>query len=246
MDEIRTNLRKGQKTKLVVMMLICLIAAAYGGWQYWFRLPERVDQFETYKAAAATHQELVEKSQAGALTDEEIQQYNKAALVLEEYKDDKPQRPSKYDGMINLWIWFIGGLSGVPFILWPIWKYRNGAWILKSDGSLLTAKGELIPADQIKDIDMTTWRGLINPQASNKATWRAKLLLNDGRSIVLDDYPWDGMGLIIARLGHKFHPDAWDAEGEPVKEGIRKAAEQFTGETAQETATTDEEKTPPQ
>lgn len=230
MEEIRTSLRKGQKVKLVVMTVLCLVAAIYGGWQYWIRLPQRQADFETYRTAAVSFEELVEKSRESSLAPEEIDSYNQAAAVLDEFKDDKPQRPSKYDGIINLWLWFIGGLIGVPFLLWPFWKYRNGGWVLETDGTLRTPKGRKIPSADIKGIDMSTWRGLINPQASNKATWRAKLELTDGRIITLDDYPWDGMGRIIARLAHRFHPDAWDAEGEPVANGIEEAAKTLNGD----------------
>jgi hypothetical protein len=230
MDEIRTSLRRGQKTKLLVMVILCVAAAAYGAWQYWIRLPQREMEFERYQTAAASFETLVAKSEEGPLTPEEIATYNQAAGVLDKFKDDKPQRPSKYDGIINLWLWFIGGLSGVPFLLWPFWKYRNGGWVLHVDGTLRTPKGEQIPSADMKNIDMSTWRGVIDPQASNKATWRAKLELTDGRNITLDDYPWDGIGKIIARLAHQFHPDAWDSEGEPVKEGIEKAARKLKGD----------------
>ena len=126
-----------------------------------------------------------------------------------------------------MWLWFIGGLSGIPFLLWPFWKYRNGGWKLLADGTLVTARGEHIAETNIKDVDMSTWRGLINPQASNKATWRAKLRLTDGRSITLDDYPWEGMAQIITHFAHHFHPETWNVDGEPIPSGIERAAKEI-------------------
>ena len=231
MDEIRTSIRKGQKIKLIVMTLLCLVAVGYGAWQVWYRLPQREAEFEENRVASKEWNALYEKSSRGEeLTDAEAEEFYAADNILKKYKDDPPQKPSKYDSIINLWLWFIGGLSGIPFLLWPFWKYRNGGWKLLSDGTLVTARGERIAQQEIKDIDMTSWRGLINPQASNKATWRAKLILADGRSLTLDDYPWDGMGKIIGYFGHHFHPDTWDAEGEPIKEGIERAAKKIENE----------------
>lgn len=243
MDPIRTSIRKGQKVKLIVMTVLCVGAAIYGGWQVWFRIPERFAEYQENKLASEQFNALSQKSAEGeTLTDAEVEQFYAAEKITNKYKDDPPQQPSKYDALINLWVWFIGGLIGVPFLLWPFWKYRDGGWKLLEDGSLITARGESIPSEQIQDIDMTTWRGLINPQASNKATWRAKLTLQDGRVILLDDYPWDGMASIITHFGHKFHPDTWDADGEPIQDGIeRAAAELDQNEGAAEEATPAEE-----
>ena len=233
MDEIRTTMRKGQKGKLWVLSLLCLASAAYGAWQYWFRLPERERTFATYIAAveqkAAAEQVI---NGGGRLDEAQIAEYEKAESTLTTYANDKPQKPSKYDGLISLLVWFAGGLSGLPFLLWPLWKHRNGGWILHEDGVLRSPKGERIPDDQIQDIDMSSWRGLINPQASNKSTWQAKLSLTDGRKIVLDDYPWDGVSRIIAHYAHRFHPDTWDADGEPIQAGLEHAAGAFQSSDA--------------
>ena len=61
---------------------------------------------------------------------------------------------------------------------------------------------------------MSTWRGLLDPQASNKTTWQAKIILANGQKVVIDDYLWEGADKIIAHFAHKFHPDSWDAQGE--------------------------------
>ena len=239
MDEIRTTLRKGQKVKLLVMLALCLVAGIYGGWKYWFQLPEKEAVYVEYMAAVESYADLIARADAakaagGTLNPEEIAEYEASEKVLTQYAGDKPQRPSKYDGIITLWVWLIGGLSGVPFLIWPLWKHRGGGWILHADGSARTPKGEEIPAEAIVDIDMTSWRGLINPQASNKSTWQARLILKDGRKVVIDDYPWDGASRIIGRLAHRFHPDTWDENGEPIPAGITAAAESLSQKSAPE------------
>ena len=239
MDEIRTKLRKGQKTKLLVMTLLCLVSAVYGGWQYWFRLPEREQVYTEYMAAVEELGQLeaiaIQKKELGTkLSTEQIAAYEEASAYLAKYADDKPQPPSKYDGLISLIVWFLGGLSGIPFLLWPFWKYRNGGWILHEDGSLRTPKGVDIPADEVTGIDMSTWRGLINPQASNKSTWQARLLLKDKRDLVLDDYPWDGVSAIIGQFAHHYHPETWGADGEPIKDGVERASAAFQDTSGKE------------
>ena len=51
MTEIRTTMRRGQKNKLIVLILLCLVSAVYGGWQYWIRIPEREAIFAEYVQA---------------------------------------------------------------------------------------------------------------------------------------------------------------------------------------------------
>ena len=239
MTEIRTSMRSGQKNKLIVLILLCLVSAVYGGWQYWIRIPEREAIFAEYVQAVEVHNQLVAKAEqqaavGGSLSPDEITAYEQAETVLTTYADDKPQKPSKYDGLISLVVWFAGGLSGLPFLIWPLWKHRNGGWILDEEGTLRSPKGELIRDAEIKDIDMSSWRGLINPQASNKSTWHAKLILEDDRKVLLDDYPWDGVSRIIARYAHRFHPDTWDEQGEPIQDGINRATKALEAEGASE------------
>ena len=226
MSTIKTTMKKSQQIKLVVIGVLCLVSMAYGAWQVWSRIPERMDQFLSYRAAVGTFEELTDlRMESGIkLTPEQAAAYMNSEKVLAQYKDEKPQPPSKYDRLINFWVWFIGGFSGIPFAVWPFWKYRAGGWVLDSDGTLKSPNGETFASDQISDIDMTTWRGLVNPQSSNKSTWQAKLILKDGRTLVLDDYLWEGLAKIIARYAHKFHPEAWNEEGNPIEEGIQKAA----------------------
>ena len=222
MQSIHTPMKKGRKVKLIVMIAACIVSAAYGSWQVWIRIPERVTEAETYRTAKKTYDELVViagdlKAKGQTLDETQQLEYTESERVLSEFKDEKPQPPSKYDAIINLWIWVIGGGATIPFLIWPFWKFRHGGWILGEDGSLTTPRGVRHAADHISDIDMSTWRGLLDPQASNKTTWQAKVVLSDGQSLVIDDYLWEDADKIIARLAHMFHPETWDADGELVR-----------------------------
>ncbi|MEE2681980.1 MAG: hypothetical protein VX641_06365 [Planctomycetota bacterium] len=230
---IKTTIKKSQKIKYLVMGVLCLVSVAYGAWQVWSRIPERTSQFIIYRTAVQTFEELTElRVEKGvSLTPKQADAYLASEKILAQYKDEKPQPPSKYDRLINFWVWFIGGLSGLPFVAWPFWKYRSGGWTLDSEGMLKSPKGETFTSDEIIDIDMTTWRGLINPQASNKSTWQARLKLKDGRSLLLDDYLWEGLANIIAHYAHHFHPDAWDEHGEPLEAGIKEAGDKFQSDS---------------
>ena len=223
MQGIQTPMKKGRRVKLIIMIGACLISAIYGSWQVWIRIPERTREAETYRAAKDVYDTLVVaagelKLEGGTLDDAQQLQYAESEETLSQFKDEKPQPPSKYDALINLWVWVIGGLVSIPFMLWPFWKFRHGDWVLGDDGSLTTPRGAKYPADQLKDIDMSTWRGLLDPQASNKTTWQAKVILTNGQTLVIDDYLWENADMIIARLAHQFHPNTWDAGGELLKD----------------------------
>ena len=219
MTAMQTPMKKGRKIKLISMIVVCLVSIGYGSWQVWIRIPQRAEEAELYRAAKASFDNLVivagELKTQGRLLDQAQQiEYSEAERVLSEFKDEKPQPPSKYDGIINLWLWVIGGVATIPFLLWPFWKFRHGGWILSEDGALTTPSGKVHPGEEIKDIDMSTWRGLLDPQASNKTTWQAKIILANGQKLVIDDYLWEGADKIIAHFAHQFHPNSWDAEGE--------------------------------
>ncbi|MEC8560407.1 MAG: hypothetical protein VXY94_10040 [Planctomycetota bacterium] len=227
MKRIKTTMKRSQSVKLLVMGAVCLGCTGYGAWQVWSRIPERTREYQTYQEALTVFDELTEirVERQLDLTPEQAAAYTRAESTLAQFKDEKPQPPSKYDSLINFWVWFVGGAAGLPFVALPFWRYRNGGWVLEEDGRLRSPKGAEYPPDEVADIDMTTWRGLINPQASNKTTWQARLILKDGTSEVMDDYLWEGVAGIIAHYAHRFHPTVWAEDGEPIEEGLRKASE---------------------
>ena len=237
MQSIHTPMKKGRKIKLIIMLVACVISIGYGGWQVWSRIPQRTEEAETYRAAKDTFDALVIvagelKARGEGLDEAQAIEYNEAEQILSRFKDEKPQPPSKYDALINLWVWVIGGIVTIPFVLWPFWKFRNGGWILGEDGSLTTPKGAMFPADRIVGIDMSSWRGLLDPQASNRSTWQAKVILADDQKLVIDDYLWEDADKIIAHLAHQFQPENWDAKGELIKSPDSSDSDEASGDDA--------------
>ncbi|MCP3858835.1 MAG: hypothetical protein GY704_04225 [Phycisphaeraceae bacterium] len=82
------------------------------------------------------------------------------------------------------------------------------SWRLEEDGTLVTPDGSF-PADQITDIDMSVWM--------KKSIARVEVE-GPTEPIVLDDYEYENVYLIVGALAHRFHPDAWTDEAKPVKD----------------------------
>jgi hypothetical protein len=90
---------------------------------------------------------------------------------------------------------------------------RAKAFRLNDDGSLTTPDGSW-SANEITDIDMSRW---IAKTGNARSTWTAKAILEDGTTVLLDDYIYQDMHLIIGRLAHQFYPDEWSPLARRVK-----------------------------
>ena len=84
---------------------------------------------------------------------------------------------------------------------------------LSDDGNISTPEGSW-SANEIKDIDMSTW---ISKTAKARLTWTAKVVIDGREPIVLDDYMYQDMHLIIGALAHQFYPDDWTPLARRVK-----------------------------
>ena len=100
------------------------------------------------------------------------------------------------------------GILGTPWFVWKLWSRRGMSWRLEEDGSLVTPEGSFA-ADQITDIDMSIWM--------KKSIARVGVE-SQIEPIVLDDYEYENVYLIVGALAHRFHPDAWNDEAKPVKD----------------------------
>ncbi len=131
------------------------------------------------------------------------------AILRDDFENKMPESPASYDGFVNFWIYFVGcGLLSTPFFVYRLASRRGKIWRLADDGSLTTPEGEFA-ADQIEDIDMSTWM--------KKSI--AKVMIADRvDEIVLDDYEYQDTFLIVGALAHRFHPDEWTTEAKPAKE----------------------------
>ncbi len=113
--------------------------------------------------------------------------------------------PSKYDRPIQ-WLFILC----LPFGFYYLWKYsvmsrRARLYSLDDDGNLATPEGSWA-SQEIADIDMSRW---IAKTGNARTTWTAKVITGDGKNVLLDDYVYQDMHLIIGKIAHRFYPDKW-------------------------------------
>jgi hypothetical protein len=122
---------------------------------------------------------------------------------LNQYGNVTP--PSKYDRPMQ-WVFILC----IPFGFYYFWAYgkmsaRAKNYSLDGEGTLTTPEG-VWAAEEITDIDMSRW---IAPTGNARETWKAIAITGDGQKIVLDDYVYENMHLIIGSLAHRFYPEQW-------------------------------------
>jgi hypothetical protein len=120
--------------------------------------------------------------------------------------------PSKYDRPIQ-WMFILC----LPFGFYYLWKYsvmkkKAKSYSLDDDGKLTTPEGSW-DSEEINDIDMSRW---IAKTGNARTTWTAKVITGDGKRILLDDYIYQDMHLIIGKIAHRFYPDQWT----PLARGV--------------------------
>ena len=144
------------------------------------------------------------------LTVEEVAEYEAIKVTLkDDFEKTAPEPPASYDRWVNFWIYFVGtGILGTPWFVWKLISRRGQTWRLEDDGALSTPDG-VFGRDEIADIDMSIWM--------KKSI--AKVLIKDrAEPIVLDDYEYADVYLIVGALASRFHPDEWTEEAKPIKE----------------------------
>jgi len=113
--------------------------------------------------------------------------------------------PSKFDRPMQ-WLFIVC----LPFGFYYLWRYtkmKNKAslYYLDDDGRLTTPEGTWQAGD-ITDIDMERW---IAKKGNARTTWTAKVIVNDGSQVLLDDYIYEDMHLIIGAIANRFYPEQW-------------------------------------
>ncbi|NBX25866.1 MAG: hypothetical protein EBQ99_07430 [Planctomycetes bacterium] len=198
---------------------LCLIFALWGWYDYEYKIPRLERDSAAYQAAKDTRSNLEKAAETAELRPEQITELEAARTVLDDIKDRYgnavPSKPQAYDRQVQLWLYIIGcGVLGVPMFAWPIVKTMRRPYRLDDDGTLRTPEGTF-PAEQIVDIDMTRW---CSPTGDRRSTWTAKLILKDGRKVLLDDHDHRNMDMIIGAYAHRFHPDQWTKTAKRVGE----------------------------
>jgi hypothetical protein len=199
---------------------LCLVFALWGWYDYDVKIPRLERDSVAYEQAKDTRASLEKAASAGAeLKPDQIEQLEAARKVLEDIKDRYgsavPSKPQAYDRPVQLWLYIVGcGVLGVPMFLWPVFRTVRNPWRLDDEGVLHTPKGPVRP-DEIVDIDMSRW---CSPTGDRRSTWTAKLILKDGRKVLLDDHDHRNMDRIIGVFAHRFHPDQWTKDAKRVGE----------------------------
>ncbi|MBT6270043.1 MAG: hypothetical protein HOI88_06815, partial [Phycisphaerae bacterium] len=90
---------------------------------------------------------------------------------------------------------------------------RASLYSYENDGTLSTPEGTW-SSEEIIDIDMSRW---IAKTGNARSTWTAKAVVSPDTKILLDDYMFTDMHLIIGALAHRFYPEDWTPLAKRVK-----------------------------
>jgi hypothetical protein len=206
---LETTLQPRQKWWNVLYAAICMVLALWGAYDYFVTIPRKEQAVATYDAAAKRLEELQAKGQA--VSAEEKLEYKDLTATVDK---GRPTPPAAYDRPVQLWMYMVGcGVLGVPWFLWAWLAAARRSYRLEDDGTLVAPEGR-IGRDAIADIDMSRWM--------SKSIATVKLA--DGRSIVLDDYKYRNMHLIVGAIASARYPEDWTEDARDLKK-IRAEAE---------------------
>ena len=140
-------------------------------------------------------------------------QVNAQSRIASDSKLYEVTKPSKFDWYMQ-WVFAIC----IPFAFYYLYLYfkmRGKAivYCFADDGTLTTPEGTW-NSEEIVGIDMSRW---IAKTGNARSTWTAKAELGGGKKVVLDDYIYKDMHLIIGALAHRFYPEEWSPLAKRVK-----------------------------
>ena len=243
----KTKLATRYWLKTIMMAIVCIVLGLWGVWDYVVAIPEdamkaaRADTLRLVQNGLDTQPGSEQRIHAIAELDEAIEfddrlddawsvsldvmrmamsegepeSHRNALGIVEAGLSDygNVTAPSKYDRPMQ-WMFILC----LPFGLYYILVYvkmskRARSYHLTEEGVLTTPEGTW-SSDEIEDIDMSRW---IAKTGTARSTWTAKVVLKDGKKIVLDDYIYNGMHSIIGKLAHGFYPNEWTSLAKRVK-----------------------------
>lgn len=243
---IQTSIKRSFIFWNLLYIVLCGGLGAWGAYDYWVTIPAQEEAVATYEelnerraelemrgvlwtllgkkadgTITETESETLEELRVAMqeanlpgppppLTDEEKEEYKALKKTIEvDFENTAPEPPASYDRWVNFWVYFVGtGILGTPWFVWKLATRRGKVWRLEEDGTLVTPEGSFA-ADQITDIDMSIWM--------KKSIARVGVE-SQIEPIVLDDYEYENVYLIVGALAHRFHPDAWTDEAKPIKD----------------------------
>lgn len=244
---ITTTLATRYWLKTLIMAIVCLVLGVWGAWDYWVAIPaqqlgfDRAEVLRTAKAGLESssgsdaHRQAVD-SVAAALAGEGDDAWTavlsqiQGALAGGDFASTQAATghvqdglnrwgsvtpPGKYDRPVQIMfilcfpfgIWYLRSLS--------VHRNRAQGYRLDDDGTLNWPGGSASESE-IASIDMDRWSC---PTGNARSTWVAKVETADGQRVVLDDYLYTGMHLVIGAIAHRLHPDEWTVEAKRVSAG---------------------------
>ena len=236
---IKTKLATRYWIKTVIMIVVCVVLGLWGIWDYVVTIPSNSrgaaravvlrdikNGFDTPRGSVERGEAItvasivIEKDTTGdtewissleqmreGLRGGTIEAQRAAMGDVEEGLNEYGHivAPSKYDRPMQ-WIFILC----LPFGFYYLYAYlkmskKADAYYLDDGGQLTTPEGTW-GQNEIKDIDMSTW---ISKTGKVRLTWTANVIVNDGKRILLDDYVYQNMHLIIGDIAHRFYPEEW-------------------------------------
>lgn len=214
---LESRIRPRQFWFTVGYAVLCAALGLWGAYDYWERIPRQEAAFAEYQSATERVKRYQDMSVPGAprLTAEQEADYQLARGVVDRYASGAPTPVAAYDRPLQLWVYMIGcGVLGTVWCGVSLARTVGRTFRLDDDGTL-HAGSRRIARDDVTGIDMSRW------MAKSIAT----LQLRDGAApVVLDDYKFGGMHLIVGIYAHRFDPQRWNADATPVKRGAEPAA----------------------
>jgi hypothetical protein len=212
---IQTSIQPFTLWRNVGFGVLCLVFALWGWYDYQYKIPRETDDLARYTELGNAIGELEKK---GNLTPEETQalaeKTAEKSAISKRYGNGTPPAHATYDRAMQLWLYIVGcGVMGVPMFAWPLLRTSMRPYRLDDQGVLHTPDGVYGP-DEIEDIDMSRW---CSPTGDRRSTWTAKVVLKNGKRILLDDHDHRNMHMIIGAIAHRLHPDQWTAAARRVE-----------------------------
>ena len=250
---IQTTVKRSFIFWNVLYIVLCGGLGIWGAYDYWVTIPaknaavQRYGELSGERAVLGVRGEfhvLLNKQQNQAITDEErkkletlmkgFQQagmtqapppltqeerdrYQEIERILkDDFENKTPESPASYDGFVNFWVYFVGCLIlSTPFFVYRLWSRQGKTWRLDDDGTLSTPEGTF-QADRITDIDMSSWM--------KKSIARVEVE-GMGDPLVLDDYEYQDIYLIVGAIAHRLYPTEWTEDAKPVTGEAGEASE---------------------
>lgn len=200
---------------------LCAVLGIWGAYDYWVRIPRQETQFAEYQSATERVKAYADMSVPGAprLSPAQEADYQAAREVVDRYAAGAPTPVAAYDRPLQLWIYMIGcGIIGTGWCVASLVRTASRRFRLDDQGTLHAGTRE-VRQDDVTGIDMTRW------MAKSIAT----LQVRDGAPVVLDDYKYAGMHLIVGTYAHRFEPQTWNSDATPVKRSAKPAEDTAGG-----------------